>query len=54
MGWDDRIGTLETGKLADVTVTRTDPLKDLRSLEDNDNIVLVLKDGAVVKDLLST
>ena len=52
MGWEDRIGTLEVGKLADVTVSRTDPLADIRSLENNDNIVLVLKDGMVVKNVL--
>jgi len=49
--WDDRIGTLEAGKLADVIITKTNPLDDIRSLEDTDNIVVVMKDGAVVKDL---
>jgi len=52
MGWDDRIGTLEVGKLADVVIARTDPIKDIRSLENNDNIMMVIKDGEVVKDLL--
>lgn len=52
MGWDDRIGTLEAGKLADITVAQTDPLSDIGSLEDNDNITLVVKDGKVVKNLL--
>jgi imidazolonepropionase-like amidohydrolase len=52
MGWDDRIGTLEPGKLADITVARADPISDIRSLEDNDNITLVIKDGIVLKNLL--
>jgi len=52
LGWQDRIGTLESGKLADVIITKTNPLKDLRSLENPDNIVLVMKDGKVVKNLL--
>ena len=52
MGWDDRIGTLESGKLADITVANTDPLSDIRSLENNDNITLVIKDGTVLKNLL--
>ena len=44
LGWEDRLGTLEVGKLADVAITRTDPLADIRSLERTDNIALVLKD----------
>jgi imidazolonepropionase-like amidohydrolase len=51
LGWQDRIGTIERGKTADLVITRTDPLRDIRSLEDTRNIVLVMKDGAVVKDL---
>ncbi len=51
MEWDDRIGTLEAGKLADVVIAQTDPLADIRSLENNDNIVLVMKNGEVFKDL---
>jgi len=50
LGWQDRIGTLEAGKLADVVITKTDPLRDIRSLENPDNIVLVMKDGQIVKD----
>jgi len=50
LGWEDRIGTVEAGKLADLVVTKTDPLRDIRSLENPDNIVLVIKDGRIVKD----
>jgi len=50
MGWQDKVGTLEVGKLADIVVSKTDPLADIRSLEDANNIALVVKDGAVVKD----
>lgn len=52
MEWDDRLGTLEAGKLADVTVSKTDPLADIASLADNDNIALVMQDGKVLKSLL--
>ena len=41
---------MQPGKLADVIVTKTDPLADVRSLEKNDNITLVMKDGQIVKD----
>ncbi|RME63311.1 MAG: amidohydrolase family protein [Caldilineae bacterium] len=52
LGWADRVGTLEVGKLADVVVTRTDPLADIRSLEKVDNIQVVVKDGKIVKHLV--
>jgi len=53
LGWQDRVGTLEPGKLADVVVTKTDPLANIRSLEDTGNIALVMQDGRVVKDSLT-
>ncbi|MCB8940688.1 MAG: amidohydrolase family protein [Ardenticatenaceae bacterium] len=52
LGWEDKVGTLEPGKLADVIVTHTDPLANIRSLEDVDNIRLVVKDGRIVKNLM--
>jgi imidazolonepropionase-like amidohydrolase len=51
LGWDDRLGTIEAGKLADIVVARTDPLADIRALENANHIVLVMKDGTIVKDL---
>ncbi|MCA9999168.1 MAG: amidohydrolase family protein [Anaerolineales bacterium] len=51
LGWEDRLGTVEAGKLADIVITKTDPLADIRSLENNDNIVLVMQDGKVLKDI---
>ncbi len=45
MGWSD-IGTLETGKLADVIAVAGDPLTDIRALAD---VVLVVREGEVVK-----
>jgi imidazolonepropionase-like amidohydrolase len=50
LGWGDQVGTVESGKLADIILVKTDPLKDIRSLENVDNIPLVMKDGKVVKD----
>lgn len=50
LGWGDKVGTIEAGKLADIILLKTDPLKDIRSLENVDNIPLVMKDGKVVKD----
>lgn len=51
LGWQDQVGTIEPGKLADIVISKTDPLADIRSLEQVDNIVVVMKDGRVFKDL---
>ncbi|MBY7144317.1 amidohydrolase family protein [Virgibacillus sp. NKC19-3] len=51
MGWGDTLGTLEVGKVADLVIAKEDPIADITSLEDTNNIVTVLKNGEVVKDL---
>lgn len=45
LGMQDRIGTLEPGKLADIIAVSGDPLKDIRALE---HAVFVMKGGAVM------
>jgi len=51
LGWQDRIGTVERGKLADIVITATDPLRDIRSLEKQENIKVVIQAGKVLKDI---
>lgn len=51
LGWQDRVGTVEAGKLADIVVAATDPLKDIRSLERTENIRVVMQGGKVLKDI---
>ena len=51
LGWEDQVGTLEAGKLADIIIVKGDPLEDIHSLSNNDNIQVVIKDGKVEKDL---
>lgn len=43
---DDRLGTLEVGKLADVLVVDGDPLQDLGALE---NVRLVIHGGVIIR-----
>jgi imidazolonepropionase-like amidohydrolase len=50
---DDRLGTVEVGKLADLIVLDGNPLKNLGLFGDGRRTVrLVLKEGRVMKDLL--
>lgn len=51
---DDRLGTLEVGKVADVIAVRGDPLAEPRLFDDPDRVALVLKDGVVEKRTLDT
>lgn len=45
LGVGDDLGTLETGKIADLVVVDTDPLDDIASLSVPENIRAVMKDG---------
>ncbi len=51
IGYDHKIGTVEEGKLADIIISKKDPIAHIRSLGNPDNIILVMKDGKIVKDL---
>jgi len=46
LGVDDRLGTLEPGRTADVIAVRGDPTQDMSRMKD---VVLVVKDGKVFK-----
>lgn len=50
-GVGDELGTIEPGKRADLVVVDGDPLADITVLSDPTNVVLVLKDGQVAKDM---
>lgn len=43
---DDRLGTLEVGKIADVVAVKGDPIEDIRATRD---VVFVMKEGVVYK-----
>jgi len=43
---DDRLGTLEAGKIADIVAVKGNPIDDIRATRD---VVFVMKDGVVFK-----
>ena len=43
---DDRLGTIENKKIADLVAVKDDPLTDIRRMKD---VVFVMKDGVVYK-----
>ena len=47
LGWQDRIGSLEAGKLADIISVPGDPLKDVTALQ---RAKFVMKGGVVIKN----
>jgi imidazolonepropionase-like amidohydrolase len=47
LGWQDRIGSIEQGKFADIIAVSGDPLKDITELE---RVKFVMKGGAVVRN----
>jgi imidazolonepropionase-like amidohydrolase len=46
LGMEDRLGTLETGRYADLIAVEGDPLKDITEME---RIRIVIKSGSIVK-----
>lgn len=45
LGWQDRVGTLSAGRMADVVAVRGDPLTNVRTLENG--VVFVMKNGII-------
>jgi imidazolonepropionase-like amidohydrolase len=46
LGWDARIGSLASGKLADVVAVPGDPLTDIRTME---RPIFVMKNGVIYR-----
>ena len=47
---EDKLGTLEAGKLADILVVGSNPLEDIQNLQD---VKLVVADGRVIRDFMN-
>jgi len=50
LGWSDRVGTIESGKYADLIAVEGDPLQDVSALE---HVDFVMKGGEVIKGLIT-
>lgn len=49
MKYEDKLGSLEVNKLADIVVTDGNPLQDISCLANKDHIKLVMKNGVIEK-----
>ena len=49
LGWKDKVGTIESGKWADIVAVSGDPLKDISELS---RVKFVMKAGVVYKSEL--
>jgi imidazolonepropionase-like amidohydrolase len=52
IGIADEVGTVEPGKRADLLVVDGDPLADIGVLQDQDNLVAIVKAGEIYKCLI--
>jgi imidazolonepropionase-like amidohydrolase len=46
LGWSDRVGSIRTGRYADIVAVDGDPLRDITQLE---HVTFVMKGGVVYK-----
>ncbi len=52
VGLINKVGTLEKNKVADLIIVNGNPLADIKILRDPNNIVVVIKEGRIVKNIM--
>ena len=50
MGMGDELGQVKEGFIADLLLVNGDPLKDLAMMVDENNLLVIMKDGQLYKD----
>lgn len=53
MGLDDRLGSIQEGKLADLVIVEGNPIDDIALLTDANNISFIMQGGSIKKSTLS-
>jgi imidazolonepropionase-like amidohydrolase len=48
LGLQDKIGTMEPGKLADILVVDGNPLQDVGILSQEERLKIIMKDGSII------
>ncbi|MFJ6413642.1 amidohydrolase family protein [Terribacillus saccharophilus] len=51
LGWEERLGTIAEGKLADLVIVQDNPLENIASMADTNNIKTVMQGGELKKQL---
>lgn len=50
LGLEDKVGTVSEGKLADIIIVKENPLENIKTLINQENIMMIIKDGDIIKD----
>jgi imidazolonepropionase-like amidohydrolase len=50
---DQETGSLDVGKYGDIVLVKGNPLDDIRILENDQNIEIVMINGPIVKNLIA-
>jgi imidazolonepropionase-like amidohydrolase len=50
---DHETGSLDVGKYGDIVLVKGNPLDDIRILENDQNIEIVMINGSIVKNLIA-
>ena len=45
---DEKIGSIEIGKLADIIISKKNPIEDITILENPKNFSYIIKDGKII------